>query len=54
MTPVISQGDTDSAVRLIYFTDTYLTGAVAVEDTKGTLNTHIYIVCERRCFCTKV
>lgn len=44
MTPAISSGDTDSAVGLICFTDTYLTGGVGVEDTKGTLNTQVYIV----------
>lgn len=42
MTPAISQGDKESAVSLIYFTDTYLTGLVGVEDTKGTLNTEYY------------
>lgn len=53
MTPTISQGDTDSAVSLIYFTDTYLTGGVGVEDTKGTLNTEVYSIGKRGCFCTK-
>lgn len=47
MIPPISQGDTDSAVSLIYFTDTYLTGGVGVEDTKGTSNKEVYVVCKR-------
>lgn len=44
MTPAISSGDTDSAVGLICFTDTYLTEGLGVEDTKGALNIQVYIV----------
>lgn len=54
MTPPISQGDTDSAVSLIHFTDTYLTGGVQVEDTKGTLNKEVYVVRKKGCFCTRI
>lgn len=53
LTPAISLGDTDWAAALSYFTDTYLTGSVGAEGTKGTLNTEVYTLCKKECFCTK-